>query len=203
MRHDFLDKWSRLDSPVHRAPAALKLALTFATVVASVVTPPHRGWALAVIAGSLVVVAAASRIPPAFLCRRLLLLEPFVAGIALLSAFQSGGTRIALLVAARSTLCLGAMILFTNTTPFPKVLATLRRVGLPAVLITVLALMYRYLFVLVDEAERMQRARRSRTFTRGRAHAWTSTAALAGQLFVRSTERAERIHAAMCARGWR
>jgi cobalt/nickel transport system permease protein len=63
--------------------------------------------------------------------------------------------------------------------------------------------MYRYLFVLVDEAERMQRARRSRTFTRLRTHAWESRASLVGQLFVRSTERAERIYAAMCARGWR
>ena len=63
--------------------------------------------------------------------------------------------------------------------------------------------MYRYLFVLIDEAERMQRARRSRTFTSERSHVWKSLAALVGQLFVRSTERAERIYAAMCARGWR
>jgi cobalt/nickel transport system permease protein len=95
------------------------------------------------------------------------------------------------------------MILLTSVTPFAELLRTLRTLGMPALLITVLALMYRYLFVLVDEAERMQRARRSRTFLVRRAQAWQSLATLAGQLFVRSTERAERIYAAMCARGWR
>jgi cobalt/nickel transport system permease protein len=63
--------------------------------------------------------------------------------------------------------------------------------------------MYRYLSVLVDEAERMQRARASRTFTRRRSHLWQSLGTVLGQLFVRSTERAERIYAAMCARGWK
>ncbi len=103
----------------------------------------------------------------------------------------------------KSTLCLATMILLTNTTPFADLLRTLRRLRVPGLLITVLALMYRYLFVLIDEAERMQRARRSRTFSARRAHVWASLATLGGQLFVRSTERAERIYAAMCARGWR
>lgn len=203
MRHDFLDKWSRLDSPIHRAPSALKLALALATVVVTAVTPIQRSWVFIVIGSSLALVALVSRIPALFLLRRLALLEPFVGGVALLSVFQPGGTRIALAIVVRSTLCLATMILLTNTTPFAEILGTLRRLHAPALLVTVLALMYRYLFVLIDEAERMQRARRSRTFSHRRAHAWASLAALAGQLFVRSTERAERIYAAMCARGWR
>jgi cobalt/nickel transport system permease protein len=203
MRHDFLDKWSRLDSAVHGVPAPLKLAAALGIVLASVVTPWRYGWALGTIALALVLVALASRIPLRFLLMRLVLLEPFVAGVAVLAAFEPGGWRAALSIVARSTLCLATMILLTNTTPFAEILATLRSLGLPAILVTVLALMYRYLFVLIDEAERMQRARKSRTFTRERAHVWRSTAALAGQLFVRSTERAERIHTAMCARGWK
>jgi len=203
MRHDFLDKWSRLGSPIHRAPSALKLALALATVVASVVTPFPRWWVFVVIAVSLALVALMSRVPVPFLLRRLVLLEPFVGGIAVLSAFQPDGTRVALSIVVKSTLCLATMILLTNTTPFAEILGTFRQLHVPAVLITVLALMYRYLFVLIDEAERMQRARRSRTFTNERTHVWKSLAALVGQLFVRSTERAERIYAAMCARGWR
>ena len=70
-------------------------------------------------------------------------------------------------------------------------------------LITVLALMYRYVFVVIDEVERLQRARASRTFLPGRAVAWRGGAGVVGQLFVRSSERAERVYAAMCARGWR
>jgi cobalt/nickel transport system permease protein len=48
----------------------------------------------------------------------------------------------------------------------------------------------------------MRRARASRTFNQGRLRAWGTLATVIGQLFVRSTERAERIYAAMIARGW-
>jgi cobalt/nickel transport system permease protein len=79
----------------------------------------------------------------------------------------------------------------------------LQRVRVPGLLITTIALMHRYLFVLADEAERMRRARLSRTFTRGKRFGWGSLATVVGQLFVRASERAERIYDAMCARGWK
>jgi cobalt ECF transporter T component CbiQ len=203
VHHDFLDKWSRLRSPVHRAPATLKLVLALTTVVATVVTPLALWWVFVSIGLTLALVALASRIPASFLLRRLLLVEPLALGVAILSIFQPGGGAVALSIVVKSTLCLATMILLTSATPFSELLRTFRALRVPALLVTVVALMYRYLFVLIDEAERMQRARRSRTFTGGRTHVWTSLATLIGQLFVRSTERAERIYAAMCARGWR
>jgi cobalt/nickel transport system permease protein len=151
----------------------------------------------------LTAIAAASRVPALFLARRLLLLEPFVLGVAILSLLQPGGLAIFLRLVVRGTLCLGAVLLLSSTTPFSEILRVFRKLRLPAVLITMLALMYRYVFVLVDEAERMSRARASRTFRRDRHGAWQSRASVIGQLFVRSTARAERIYAAMCARGWR
>jgi len=63
--------------------------------------------------------------------------------------------------------------------------------------------MYRYLFVLVDEAQRMKRARASRTFTVRRGRSWRTLATVVSQLFIRASERAERIYGAMCARGWK
>jgi len=57
--------------------------------------------------------------------------------------------------------------------------------------------------VLLDEGQRMRRARLSRTFTRRQNRSWRMRAAIVGQLFIRSSERAERIYGAMCARGWR
>jgi cobalt/nickel transport system permease protein len=201
MHHDFLDRWSRLESPIHRAPAPAKIATAAALVLTCVAVPLGASWVFGVVAAALVVVAWTSRIPAAFILGRLLLLEPLVVGVAALALLQPHGARVVLSIVLRSTLCLATMILLTNTTPFAELLGTLRRLRLPALLITVLALMYRYLFVLIDEAERMQRARRSRTFSRLRS--WPSLASLVGLLFVRSTERAERIYAAMCARGWR
>jgi cobalt/nickel transport system permease protein len=203
VRHDFLDKWSRLASPVHRLPAAWKLASALAVVLANVVVPVRFPWFFAAVALALLLVARLSRVPARFLVGRLLLLEPFVAGVAVLTLFQPHGLAVASAVVLRSTLCLATKILLTSTTRFSDLLLVLRRLRMPALLLTTIALMYRYLFVLIEEAERMQRARTSRTLRTRRVAEWRSTAALAGQLFLRSTERAERIYAAMCARGWR
>ncbi len=74
---------------------------------------------------------------------------------------------------------------------------------MPRLLVTVLALLYRYLFVILEESGRLARARRCRTFSRGRGAAWGSSAEIIARLFVRTSERAERVYAAMCARGWR
>ena len=210
MHHDFLDRYSRLDSPVHRLPAALKLALALIFVFVTVALPlSARGWFIGLFA-TLVAVAALSRIPWSFLLKRFLFLEPFVLGVAVLTLFQPNGIRVFATIFVRSTLCLLTMMLLSNTTPFAAILRVLRRVHVPALFVTTLALMYRYLFVLVDEAERMHRARASRTFTpktfgnhAHRIHLWQMLGTVIGQLFVRSTERAERIYAAMLARGWR
>jgi cobalt/nickel transport system permease protein len=203
VKHDFLDRYSRLASPVHRLPAAFKLAATLSIVVAVLLVPPSRPDVLAAFLVALLAVSALSRIPARYLATRVLMLEPFVIGVALLALFQPGGGRVFLFLVARSTLCLLALVLLSNSTPFSELLRVLRRVRVPALLVTTLSLMYRYLFVLVDEAQRMKRARASRTFARRHRSVWHSASTVVSQLFVRSSERAERIYSAMCARGWR
>jgi len=138
-----------------------------------------------------------------FLVRRVLLLEPLVLGVSGLMLFQPGGGRLFALVMLKANLCLLTTILLSNTTPFPDVVRVLRRWRAPWLFVTTLTLMHRYLFVLRDEAERMRRARVSRTFTRGRRFQWLALSSVLGQLFVRASERAERIYSAMCARGWK
>jgi cobalt/nickel transport system permease protein len=203
VRLDLLDRHSRIDSPVHRLPAGLKLGAALLTVGVTATLPVGRWDAGAAIALLLAGVAAASRIPAGFIVRRLLTLEPLALGAAGLALFQPGGGRLFATLVMKTTLCLLAMILLSSTTPFAALLAVLRRARVPALLISTLALMYRYLFVLADEALRMRRARASRTFQPGRWWTWRALATVIGQLFVRSTERAERIYAAMEARGWR
>ena len=203
MRHDFLDRYSRLDSPIHRLPAGLKLAVALIFVLATVLVPFTSWRYFASAATSLIMIAIVSRIPFGFLAKRLVWFEPVVLGVGVLAWFQPEGGRVFASIVVRSTLCLFMMILLSNTTPFSALLAALRRLHFPALLLTTLALMHRYLFVLVDETERMQRAQASRTFLRDRRHLWRTLGTVIGQLFVRSTERAERIYAAMCARGWK
>jgi cobalt/nickel transport system permease protein len=203
MHSHWLEPLQRSDSAVRRLPAALKLLTATAMIVAIVVWPPQDAVHLIWPAAFLIFLAAISRIPAIAVLRRLLILEPFVIGAALLALFGPGGWRFFVLLLIKCTLCLATAILLAATTPFPDTLQVLRSVHVPRLLVTTLALMHRYLFVLADESHRMKRARASRTFVAGRRRQWRATSTVAAQLFIRASERAERVYAAMCARGWR
>jgi cobalt/nickel transport system permease protein len=184
-------------------PAGLKLALALVLIVGTVTVPAD--WS-AWFAGAAVVLAVgllAGGVSLAFVAKRLLVLLPFVLGVGLVNALDPAGRSKWLVVAARSILCLTTVVLVSNTTPFTEMLAVLRRIHVPWLLVTTIALMHRYLFVLNDEAERMRRARAGRTFVRGRGFRWRTLATVVGQLFIRASERAERIYDAMSARGWK
>lgn len=188
---------------MHRLPAGLKLAAGLALVLVTV-TIPGAGWGWNIaMAITLVVVVMISRVPVGFVFRRLLLLEPFVLGVSLLAVLQPNGLHVFTTLVIKSTLCLLTMIVVSGTTPFVDLLRVLRRLRVPAILVTTLALLYRYLFVLVDEAQRIETARASRTLAPSRRRTWRLLGSALGMLFVRSSERAERIYAAMLARGWR
>jgi cobalt/nickel transport system permease protein len=203
LRDRLLSPYQHGSSPVHRLPASVKLLAAVGCVLLVVLLPRDMWWAYGVVAAGLAAVAAAARADLRAMLIRLLLLEPFVLGIALLALLRPGGVPLFLSMLTKSTLCLATMILLTATTRFSDLLAVLWRARVPALLVTSLSLMHRYLFVLVEEMERMQRARRSRTFVAGRSAAWRDSAQVAGQLFLRTSQRAERVYLAMCARGWK
>jgi len=203
MQHDFLDHYSRMQSPVHRLPAPLKLIAALAIVVSLLWVPVGEWVWLEAAAVLLLAVIGLAGLPWGFVIRRLLFLESFVVGVAVMALFQPDGWRIFLFLIGKCTLGLMAMVLLANTTPFTELLRVLKAAHVPGLLVTTLSLMYRYIFVLLDEGQRMRRARLSRTFTRRQSRSWRMRAAMVGQLFIRSSERAERIYGAMCARGWR
>jgi cobalt/nickel transport system permease protein len=191
------------ESPVARLSAELKLGAALVIIVGTVTVPSGWiGWFIGV-ALLLSLAAIFSSIPVLFLLRRLAWLSPLILGVALVNALQPAMRGSWVILAIRSILCLLTVILVSNTTPFSKILRVLKRVRVPGLLVTTIALMHRYLFVLTSEAERMARARASRTFVRDRRSRWQTLSTVVGRLFVRASERAERIYDAMCARGWR
>jgi len=141
--------------------------------------------------------------PLGYALRRLLLMEVFILGIVLLSLVNPASAPIVFAAVIKSNLSVLALLLLTWTTPFDEILRELRRWRFPSVMLSTLALMYRYLPVLREESRRMSRARASRTFSRRRIAGWQNLALIIGQLFIRSADRAERIYLAMCARGWK
>ena len=103
-----------------------------------------------------------------------------------------------------------AAVLFSSTTRFTDILAGLQALKVPAILVSVIGLMWRYLFLMVDEVMRMLQARASRsgylvkTKKTGGRVLWRAkvSGGMAGSLFLRSIERSERVFAAMQSRGY-
>lgn len=203
MHNYLLNPYQYRASPIHRLPAAIKLGAATAFIVAVVLLPRSAWYAYAAAGVALLLIAALSRLPARALTIRLLQVEPFALGVAVLSLVQTNGLHVFAAMLVRSTLCLFCLVLLACTTRFTDILHVLWRIRFPALLVTTLALMHRYLFLLADEMSRMLRARRSRTFAGSRLSAWGSLSMVLAHLFVRSLERAERIYAAMCARGWK
>jgi len=203
MHHDFIDHYSRLDSPVHRLPSTLKVVIGLIFILITVLCPVRYIYPFLVIIGIQLFVIASSKIPLGFFVKRILLFEPFILAIAVLTLLQPSGIIIFSSVLVKSTLSLITVMLLSNTTPFSELLTVFRKAHVPSLFITLLALMYRYLFILIDEIERMKVARESRTFTKKGSRRWSFLATILGQLFIRASERAERIYSAMCARGWK
>ena len=190
-------------SLLHRLSPQLKLAAALLIAVGTALMP-RRLDALYIVPALLVLgMWVIAGMPLAQFGRRLLLAEPFILGVAILSLMNPGAAPIFLSAVVKSHLCIFTLLLLTWTTPFHEILQVLRRVRVPAVLLTTLALMVRYLPVLAEESKRMQRARASRTFSRRGPALWRNLTAILGQLFIRSVDRAERIYLAMCARGWK
>jgi cobalt/nickel transport system permease protein len=168
-----------------------------------VLTPVRKPGVFAIVALLLLCAGLIGRLSWRPLLKKMALIEPMLIAIAALTLLQpGGGARFALLL-TRSTLSLTTLIVLIAVTPYSEILALLGRLHVPSILTTMAALLHRYVFVLGEEMQRMKRARRSRTFRKSRAAAWHSLSAAAGTLFLRTTERSERIYRAMIARGWK
>jgi len=98
--------------------------------------------------------------------------------------------------------CVALLSVLLLTTRFSALLAALRRLRVPSLAITLLAITYRSLLLFFRELERMTHARRSRTFgDQSLGDAWRATGSFLGTFLLRSLERGERVQRAARARG--
>jgi cobalt/nickel transport system permease protein len=119
------------------------------------------------------------------------------------------GLRDVTTILLKSWLSVQVALLLAFTTPFPTLVDALRALRLPAIMVSIISFMYRYLAVLGGEATQMDRAKQARSAVvpgrkGGGSLRWRAgvTGSMVGSLFLRSYERSERIHAAMLARGF-
>ena len=79
----------------------------------------------------------------------------------------------------------------------------MRKLAVPKLLVVLLGLVYRYIFVLIDQGMRVRRARDYRGGARAPLRRKLAAAGSAvGSIFVRTLERADRVHLAMQGRGY-
>lgn len=102
--------------------------------------------------------------------------------------------------ALRSLAVLAALLGLVLTTPLPDLLALLRRLRVPELLLDLMVLCYRMLFVLRQAWDEGLTAQRARLGYGGWRQAWRSTGMLAGQLAVQVWQRAAALQLAADAR---
>ncbi len=201
MRHNFIDRYAALDSPLHILEPRSKLLAFSALIIAVLCIPVNRGSLFFVYFFATAILMGISQVPLAFIIGRTLVILPFIV-LASLAVPWKGYLGLGILF-VRAILCLMLLILLTNTTRFVELLRGLRKLGCPQILVMNLGFLYRYLFVLTEEAMRMKQARDCRRV--GRAPFRTELKILSsmlGTLLIRSFERAERMHYAMLSRGY-
>lgn len=202
-------------SAIHRAPAHLKLVALVVFMLLVVATPREWYWAFAVHLGLLVGVVAVSTVPFGYLVRRMVVEVPFVV-FAVLIPFVATGPRTEVLglslsepgllaawgLLAKGTLGVLASLTLAATTEPTDVLAGLRRLRMPDLLVQIMGFMIRYLDVVTAELGRMLVGMRSRGYDPRSPRHWPVLARSLGALFIRSYERGERVHLAMLSRGY-
>jgi cobalt/nickel transport system permease protein len=225
----FLDPYHEGYSPIHNTDARVKLILAVA-IILTVGVIPTGVWSVYIVLYavvlSLVILADVGVIN---ILRRSLLAMPFVLA-ALPLVFTTSGEQFLTLnlgfwqltttsdgieqflsIGLKSWISIQAATLLIFTTQFPDILAAMRALRIPRMLVAIFGLMWRYLFVFADEVLRLMRARSARSgdsgikkLQKGGGVSWRAktVGGMAGSLFIRSLDRSERIYVAMLSRGY-
>jgi len=205
---------TRLRSPVSALAPEAKVVGLVAFLVAVAVTPPSRPAVLALGGAVALAVAVVALVDWRAVAGRLTLDLPLVVlAIAYALAgrgpdvevlgvsLSEPGLRAGLTVLAKATIGIVAVSALAASSSVPEIVDGLRRVGAPAWFRRLVVLTARQLDVLRAEGARLRLAVAVRTGSPRRAAALSGGARALGALFVRSTERADRLQLAAELRG--
>jgi len=227
MHFDAFDRYHHTDSFIHRLDPRVKVVVTVAFILSNALLPDGAWMAFGLSWLFLLLANALSELGLFFTLKRSLIALPF-ALVAVTVLFSIPGeplttfhfifwdltiTDAGLLrfesILVRSWLSVQMALLLVGTARFPDIVHALEHLRVPSILTTIIAFLYRYLFVLADEVFRLLRAREARSAAvpgvrAGGSVAWRAGVAgsMAGQLFLRSYERSDRVYNAMLARGY-
>jgi cobalt/nickel transport system permease protein len=228
MHVHWIDQYRSGNSLIHQLDARVKLTLTIVYIVVASLTPMGAWLAYGMLFALAIVATLVSGLGFALVQRRALVAIPFaLAAITIIfttdgpvvfalslgsweiRATEPGLVRFTSIV-IKSWLSVQIAVLLAGTTPFSELIAAMKSLHFPRILVAIVSFMWRYVFVLVDEVVRLRRARDARSavmsgFKGGGTISWRArvVGGMAGNLFLRSYARSERIYQAMAARGYR
>jgi cobalt/nickel transport system permease protein len=219
MHHSYIDRFAQQDSAVARLDARAKLLAVLAYSFVLISFGRYELAALTPMCVLPLAMLAMGQVPLWFAFRRVLMLCPFVLALALGGVLfdraprevtlgpwhfaAAGGWITAGNVAAKFAMGLLALTALVCTTQFSLLLEAMRKLAMPRLLVMELSFLYRYIFVLIDEAMRVRRARDFRGAARaGFGRRLAAAGSVVGAIFLRTLDRSQRIQVAMCARGY-
>lgn len=207
------DTLAAQDTIIHRIDPRIKVITTFAAILAVVSFDKYSLAGLIPFFLYPVVLIFWGRLSFGFLLKKCIILLPFALIMAFYNLYadrqpllQTGGFVISGGMISFSSILVRFFITLLSTfaligsTGFIHLCSSLNRIHVPAMLTVQLLLLYRYFFVLIEEAIRIVQAHTIRSF--GNKITIRVFFSLTGSLLIRSIDRAERLYNSMLARGF-
>ena len=203
MHHVILEHWTRRESLLHSRDARAKIIALLAFLIALSTTPASSAVRIGAYAAVALVAVAVARLPFAALLGRAAVVLPFSFTFAAICWIAGDHTR-AIALLAKTYISAISVVVVAGSTPLPALLKGFGALGAPRVLTSVIQFLYRYLFVISEQAQHMRLAAAARSGLKkaDRRKRFEAASGAVGVLFGRSYYRAEGIHRAMLARGY-
>lgn len=183
---------------------SLVVVSIFSTIMMS--TFIHSLPLLCALTGGALLLARIVGTPYLRIAKRMLLLLPFGLGtVILVPIHHTGGYLFAFTLWCKMMLASLLLTTLLHVITPAQLWLSFKRLGMPELLVDVIQMIWRYFFLLKDEAFRMLRAQRARGLQWGRWYwsraMYTRFGEFVGCLFIRALRRSERVYRAMAARG--
>lgn len=209
-----LDTLAAGNSALHRMDPRAKLITTLVFIGTVLSYGKYDIAALMPFALYPLVLTAWGGLPGRYLIRKIILVSPFAIFVGIFNPLLdqtvisylgplpvTGGMVSFMSIMVRFVLTVSAALVLISLTGFHTVCMGLEKLGVPRPFVVQLLFLYRYIFVLMDEGGRMVRARALRSFN-GKGRGLRIFSSMIGHLLLRTLDRAQRIHLAMCCRGF-
>jgi cobalt/nickel transport system permease protein len=209
-----MDEMGGQATPLHRMDARIKILTVFIFIGFVMSFPRYEISALMPFFLFPLVLMGRAGIPPSYIFKKVLIASPFALAVGIFNPwldpapmirvggiFVSGGWLSFLSILIRFSLTVSVALTLLACTGIQRLCDGMGRMGVPQVLVVQLQLLYRYLFVVVEEGGRLGRGLALRAGPRSRITLRTY-GALVGHLLLRSLDRAQRVYQAMASRGY-